>query len=467
MLVTPFIEVFRVVPDFWKLIVFKLHEAWFIGLCMYLIIPGKAATFGDSAALVQQVENIGGPLLAMLFATSVGRWSDHHDRRWSATLLVLGLQLRVLPVLLLGATNVSIWTYTVLGWLAGPITAQASGHPLLWKIFSDKLPPKYREIGFQLLFTMPTFGSVIILQVFSFLAHRFPDNIRLAVGLFWAVGVGATLLVVWSMGAEVPAWQEAACKEEHTSCLRTAQEAFSIIRRNSKLVALTVALSLFTLPDLAGLYSQGQMEYTILGIGGTGHTSQQIELNEWSMNWPFLIVAVLNILVSVAVHYREPAHIVAILMPLVCVAFAMQALLLWYSGPAWYVFTAFCCYVPSVCFPPLQAIISLEVPHGKIGQVMGGVASCKDFMAFCAPALMLLVLSACNSLSQTSEQLSVAYALVFVGLACLMLLAWPFVLYVASKTKFEKAVVDKSVPLPVSSASSEATEPENVARVQV
>lgn len=473
----PLVMVFHEAPGFWKVLVWAMVQVVFsFGVTALIFSPAISTAFGDDAATVMNLTCVGTPFVAIIFANSLGRWSDRHDRRWSAVLLVVGSQGPFLSLVALGPTKLGVSLSLVGCALAGPMRAQISGNPLQWALLCDKLPPKCRDVGFQMYRWVPNVALLIAAPAYRQVFHAFPVNGELIFRVLFVAGIFLQMLIIWSFGKEgtvgsttitrpltSPAVENNSCGVEantatptrelaslpamESSCdaereqgktpLNFAQNlrnAIQLLRSDRELILVTVILSIFTLPDLAATYPGSLIEMQIMGISGAGNKMKQTEFVFWQSTWPRILGIIPDILISLAADRFGAAPAMVVWMPITCLAFATPALLLWRTGPFMYVLVAFCTNAPNTCFPALQSFASKRVPHEKVAVAMSAIATFKDMMAFLAPLLMSCVMTIMKSASQTEHELSVAYAWIFPGCAAIMLSAWPLVLRIARQS---------------------------------
>lgn len=463
------------------------------GLSVFVQGPATSYAFGNQAAMVTNINCIGTPLVALLFSVPFARWADSKtDPRMGLYWVIIGAQSPSFAMMFDGFQNPgkrSIWGFIIWCAVVGPMRCQMSGNPVLWAAYSDKVPPDVREFGFQILATLPSLSILAICPICNSLTHSYPIDYTDAFALSYIqifqytfiVCFFLTLLTIFFMKNTRSPWTLAAMEqrkegeeldesEEHSSFnyCRVIGNAFEFFRSNTVLLAVAGALSVYTLPDLAASYPAGQIYYTVQNIAvvddaiygnstnyanGTStnglpndayiervqhNRDAQISMSNWMTNWPVIIGFVMNVCIAFAANKFGPARTMVVWVPITCLLFSLPFLMYFPWGqdnPIVYIAVAVGVGSASSVFPPLQALATLAVPVERVAEALGCVAMCKDFMSLMAPILMMGVMGLMDAQADNdADALAKAYRWIFPGCACLMFMAWPFVVYLAIHT---------------------------------
>lgn len=456
------------------------------GLGVFVQGPATAYAFGTRAAMVTNINCIGTPLVALFLSVPFARWADSKkDPRLGLAWVIVGAQSPSFAMLFNGFTNPgkrSIWGFVIWCGVVGPMRCQLSGNPVLWATYADKVPPEMREFGFQLLATLPSLATLgicpLCVQVLDWYPFALTGITYIQIfQVTFIVGFFLSLLLVFLLSSTRSEWTLAALEERKESgeeeqeavsafnYCKVIGNAFNFFSSNRVLLAVAGALSVYTLPDLAASYPSGQIYYTVqqIAVASGNHTAQsnrdqQNAMSNWMTNWPTILGFFINIAIALLCRKYGGARVMVGWVPVTCTIFAAPFFLYWQWAqcPLGWIFIALSVGLSGSVFPALQALVTLAVPVERVGEALGCVAMCKDFMSLLAPIFMMVVMGAMDAVAgDDPHELAGLYRWIFPGCAVLMWTAWPFVIYLAFHVNTKLPEIDE--PLFASSALQQFT----------
>jgi len=418
------VDIFRL-QDFWKLLAMSiLQNASPYGLVVFVTGPSMSWIFGEKAAQIGNLNCMIHPFVACLLAPAFGRWSDRHDRRYAVMLLIVGMLAPFIAFRIWGITTKGYWASYIIEWVSGPLRAGITGSPVLWALYSDKIPPEKRSLGFCLIFCLPAVWNLWWGPFNKYLLHSFPQNIM---PIWWGIyftGFALTLLTCWSLKPCKPELSEQNIDGE-TICKMFCQTC-RLLCSNPKLMALCAALGFLTLADLAGGFNSTIIGFTLLDIYGKGanHIAEMRKFTYLTTTYPPVIAITWTITLGVVAQKYGGARVISMWLPLTCCLFGSFSVLnsAHLGNTGMYLYAGCVAIIPMSCFPVMTAVVTQVVPTERVGEALGCVSSCKSLMAFIAPTVMTAVFSAMGSHLEL-------YVYIFPALGMIMFLAWPFVMY--------------------------------------
>lgn len=335
-----------------------------------------------------------------------------------------GPEFRYIPF---GITKTGLWAHIILNSLAGPLRGSVSGNPVVWALYTDKLAPEKRELGFCMLFCLPALFNLVWGPFNKALLRWYPVHIVSIFQGINAVCFCLYLLVAWSLRSGGPGATQAATVDgiaEKLNLLEGLRSTWNLISNNAQLMALCAMASFLTLADLAAGFSSIIIGYTLLGIEGDGYKTAQQNFTYLCTTYPPVVAIIWTMAIGAIAKRVGPGLTTAVWLPITCILFGSFSLLQLNGSPAMQFFAGCCSIVPISCFPPLTALVTRVVPYNRVGEALGCVASCKNIMALAAPLVMSVVMEAIG------HRLHL-YVWIFPASALIMAFACPFAFYLA------------------------------------
>jgi len=402
---------------------------------MPLVMVGlRTRVWGERMTEFTAIVNSSNGVMAMLASGLVGRMSDRMDRRVAAAIIgVMGF-LPTWVLLLCGLNWVGLWGFSLATALGGVACITASGCPTMYALVNDTMPPGDREMVYGIAFSaliviagVCTAGGFAISQamgdspeaVLLYMAtlHVVYFLVLASIGKAHRVtaddGAGGEVAITSPQGSarlgeEGEGEVDGGSSDEGSSgsssggegspgrskapglgrrCQEVARNVVApldLVCGSAALRGLCAVAGLVSLPEVALTDITSQYTLSNLDLIFTEDSRAQRHAQEL-VQWPGMgLLIPAFYLAGVAGKRIGPLRVLQLLLPAIALGLLLPAVLRLY--PRMWIVPIIGVGIPLsfVCFAPLQALVSLVAPDGRVGEAMGAVGASKQIAGLCA-----------------------------------------------------------------------------------